>query len=113
MGVPSYGSTRTHIITIMGDERPVGTNYEKGAKPEGTGTYNHFDRLLFWVGNAKQASQWYCTMFGMEPWLYQGLETGSRDYVSHVIRQGGTFEGEERQLVFEFRSTLKPNCTPK
>ena len=60
---------------------PVGTNYEKPTEaPSDTGEYNRFDRVKFYVGNAKQAAHWYCTTMGFTPWMYKGLETGSRDY---------------------------------
>uniref|UniRef100_A0A8C2IUQ7 4-hydroxyphenylpyruvate dioxygenase n=1 Tax=Cyprinus carpio TaxID=7962 RepID=A0A8C2IUQ7_CYPCA len=42
----------------------------------------------FWVGNAKQAASYYCNKLGFEPLAYRGLETGSRDVVSHVVKQG-------------------------
>uniref|UniRef100_A0A3Q3QRF0 4-hydroxyphenylpyruvate dioxygenase n=1 Tax=Monopterus albus TaxID=43700 RepID=A0A3Q3QRF0_MONAL len=38
-------------------------------------------------GNAKQAASFYCDKMGFEPLAYKGLETGSRELVSHVIRQ--------------------------
>ncbi|CAF0744711.1 unnamed protein product [Didymodactylos carnosus] len=60
-----------------------------------------FDHLTFWVGNALQAASWYCIRFGFEPYLYKGLETGSRDVVSHVIRQN--------KILFVFQSALTPN----
>ena len=34
-----------------------------------------------------QAASFYCTRLGFEPLAYQGLETGKRDVVSHVVRQ--------------------------
>uniref|UniRef100_A0A667ZKZ8 4-hydroxyphenylpyruvate dioxygenase n=1 Tax=Myripristis murdjan TaxID=586833 RepID=A0A667ZKZ8_9TELE len=39
------------------------------------------------VGNAKQAAAYYCDKMGFEPLAYKGLETGSREIVSHVIKQ--------------------------
>ncbi len=45
-----------------------------------------FDHLQLWVGNAKQAADWYCMKFGMRKIAYRGLETGSRDAVTHVVR---------------------------
>jgi len=42
----------------------------------------------FWVGNAKQASFYYRNAFGFGGLAYAGLETGSRDRASHVIKQG-------------------------
>lgn len=34
-----------------------------------------------------QAATFYCDKMGFEPLAYKGLETGSRQVVSHVIRQ--------------------------
>ncbi|MES1257306.1 MAG: 4-hydroxyphenylpyruvate dioxygenase [Acidobacteriota bacterium] len=44
--------------------------------------------LEFWVGNAKQAAFYYRAAFGMELIAYRGPETGCRDRVSWVVRQG-------------------------
>jgi 4-hydroxyphenylpyruvate dioxygenase len=41
----------------------------------------------FWVGNAKQSAFFYRNAFGFEGIAYSGLETGTRDRASHVIRQ--------------------------
>lgn len=37
--------------------------------------------------NSSQAASFYCNKMGFEPLAYKGLETGSREVVSHVIRQ--------------------------
>lgn len=44
-----------------------------------------------WVGNAKQASSFYCTRFGFERVAYRGLETNHRDVVSYVLKQDKIF----------------------
>jgi 4-hydroxyphenylpyruvate dioxygenase len=76
------------------------TSYEdKGVKPE-RGKFLHFDHITFWVGNAKQAAAFYCVHMGFEPFAYKGLETGSREVVSHVVRQN--------DILFEFQSALNP-----
>ena len=36
----------------------------------------------------QQAASYYCNKLGFEPLAYQGLETGCRDVVSHVVKQG-------------------------
>jgi len=41
----------------------------------------------FVVGNAKQAAHFYKTAFGFQSFAYKGLETGSRDQVSYVLKQ--------------------------
>ena len=43
----------------------------------------------------------YCIRFGFQNWCYQGLETGERNVVKHVIKQN--------DIVFEFQSPLQPN----
>lgn len=35
-----------------------------------------------------QAASYYCNKLGFEPLAYRGLETGSREVVSHVVKQG-------------------------
>jgi 4-hydroxyphenylpyruvate dioxygenase len=45
------------------------------------------DYIQFFVGNAKQAAHYYKAL-GFTPVAYMGLETGSRDRVSWVVRQG-------------------------
>jgi 4-hydroxyphenylpyruvate dioxygenase len=39
------------------------------------------------VGNAKQAAHFYKTAFGFQSHAYRGLETGSTDSVSYVLKQ--------------------------
>jgi len=72
---------------------------DKGSKPA-VGNYYGFDHVVWWVGNAKQAAEWYCIRFGFEPVAYRGLETGHREVVSHVLKQGNIF--------FVFQSPLNP-----
>ncbi|KAM9624887.1 4-hydroxyphenylpyruvate dioxygenase isoform 1-T1 [Morphnus guianensis] len=63
------------------------TSYtDKGEKPL-RGRFIHFHSITFWVGNAKQAASYYCNKLGFEELAYRGLETGSREVVSHVIKQ--------------------------
>ena len=45
------------------------------------------DYVEFYVGNAKQAAHYYKTAFGFQSYAYKGLETGSRDTVSYVLKQ--------------------------
>lgn len=40
-----------------------------------------------WCGNAKQSAIYYEKCFGFKPVAYKGLETGSKDTVSYVMRQ--------------------------
>lgn len=55
-------------------------------QPNG-GKFIAFDHLTFYVGNAKQAASYYTTRMGFEPYAYQGLETGSRKFAKHVVKQ--------------------------
>ncbi|XP_077403661.1 4-hydroxyphenylpyruvate dioxygenase [Vanacampus margaritifer] len=76
------------------------TSYtDKGEKHE-RGKFVKFHHITFWVGNAKQAASFYCDKMGFEPMAYKGLETGSREVVSHVIRQD--------KVIFAFESALNP-----
>mmetsp|Transcript_6601 Transcript_6601/g.11472 ORF Transcript_6601/g.11472 Transcript_6601/m.11472 type:complete len:385 (+) Transcript_6601:93-1247(+) len=77
------------------------TSYEKPAKPDTGGSYTGFDHVTFWVGNAKQAAQWYVARLGFQPFAYSGLETGSRDVATHVVKQN--------EIVFAFKSPLQPS----
>lgn len=45
------------------------------------------DYVEFYVGNAKQSAHFYKTAFGFQSHVYRGLETGSRDSVSYVLKQ--------------------------
>ncbi|KAL0994788.1 hypothetical protein UPYG_G00127170 [Umbra pygmaea] len=75
------------------------TYTDKGEKPE-RGRFLNFHHVTFWVGNAKQAAVFYCDKMGFEPVAYRGLETGSREVVSHVIKQN--------KIFFVFQSALNP-----
>ncbi|XP_036383801.1 4-hydroxyphenylpyruvate dioxygenase [Megalops cyprinoides] len=75
------------------------TYTDKGEKHE-QGRFVCFDHITFWVGNAKQAASFYCNKMGFEPLAYQGLETGCRDVVSHVVKQG--------KIIYVFSSALNP-----
>lgn len=45
------------------------------------------DYVEFYVGNAKQSAHFYKTAFGFQDFAYKGLETGSKDRVSYVLKQ--------------------------
>lgn len=45
------------------------------------------DYVELYVGNAKQAAHFYKTAFGFQSFAYKGLETGSKDSVSYVVKQ--------------------------
>jgi 4-hydroxyphenylpyruvate dioxygenase len=63
--------------------------------------FTGFDHIKWYVGNAKQAADWYVVHFGFKEIAYRGLETGSRKQVSHVIRQNN--------IVWEFISAYSPD----
>ncbi|MCH8535105.1 MAG: 4-hydroxyphenylpyruvate dioxygenase [Flavobacteriaceae bacterium] len=45
------------------------------------------DYVELYVGNAKQAAHFYKSAFGFQTYAYKGLETGSKDSVSYVLKQ--------------------------
>jgi 4-hydroxyphenylpyruvate dioxygenase len=47
-----------------------------------------WDAVVFVVGNATQAAQYYQSAFGMELVGYSGPETGNRDHKAFVLRSG-------------------------
>jgi len=47
------------------------------------------DHVEFWVGNARQAVQFWESAFGFTVRAYAGPETGVRDRASYVLEQGG------------------------
>jgi 4-hydroxyphenylpyruvate dioxygenase len=49
---------------------------------------NGIHHVELYVGNALQAAYYYARAYGFERVAYQGLETGAREHVSHVLRQG-------------------------
>ncbi len=56
---------------------------------EATDTFpiNGTDFVEFYVGNAKQASQYYRSAFGYQLLAYRGPETGTRDRASYLVQQ--------------------------
>jgi 4-hydroxyphenylpyruvate dioxygenase len=47
-----------------------------------------WDALVWTVGNATQAAQFFQAVYGMELVAYAGPETGLRDHASYVLRSG-------------------------
>ena len=56
-----------------------------------------------WVCNAYQAALYYSTHMGFKPIAYKGLETGDREYTTHVLRAG--------QVTLLLTSPLNPGET--
>jgi len=70
-------------------------------RPEGS--FYGFHHCELFVTNAKQAADWMCFRFGFKKIAYRGLETGSREYVSHVIQQN--------KIIFVYTSPLLPKTS--
>jgi 4-hydroxyphenylpyruvate dioxygenase len=75
------------------------------------------DHLELFVGNAAQASYYYTRAYGFTETAYRGLETGSRDRVSHVLEQGrirlvltGTLTGEDEIAMHHKRHGDGVHC---
>ena len=62
---------------------------------------NGTDYIEFYVGNAKQASQYYQSAFGFCLAAYRGPETGVRDRASYLLTQG--------KIRFVLTSALGPD----
>ena len=75
-------------------------DYAKPTERPEIGVFHAFDHVTFWVGNAKQAASYYCSRLGFEYVAYQGLETGNRDFATHVVKNGN--------ICFAFKSPLNP-----
>ena len=50
-----------------------------------------FHHVEYYVGNAKQASEYYKNIFGFSDYAYAGPETGLKDRASYVIRKNKVF----------------------
>ncbi|HEY8168529.1 MAG TPA: 4-hydroxyphenylpyruvate dioxygenase [Candidatus Limnocylindrales bacterium] len=59
------------------------------------------DHVEFWVGNARQASNYYRALWGFTPVAFAGLETGVRDRASYVMVQ--------HDIRFVFTAPLGPD----
>ncbi len=84
-------------MTIQAPTSPIPEPATADAMP-----IHGIDHLELFVGNAAQAAYYYTRAFGFTESAYRGLETGSRDRVSHVLEQGrirlvltGTLTGED------------------
>lgn len=55
---------------------------------ESLGSYEGYDHVHWYVGNAKQAATFYASRMGFTRVAYRGLETGSRHVASHVVKNG-------------------------
>lgn len=76
------------------------TSYTKSAERPAIGRFLGFDHLHLWVSNAKQVADWYCLRLGFTEIAYRGLETGSREIATHVVKQN--------KILIAFSSALNP-----
>ncbi len=60
-----------------------------------------WDYLEFYTGNAKQTMHYFTKAFGFEAVAYAGLETGSREKVSYVLKQ--------KHMTFVISGALTPD----
>lgn len=101
---------------------PTSPQYEQTPTPD-VSSYQAYDYVHWYVGNAKQAAAFYVSRMGFERIAYRGLETGSRAIASHVVRNGtvtfvlssplrglkdlGMFDAEEQQLLKDIHAHLE------
>jgi 4-hydroxyphenylpyruvate dioxygenase len=67
------------------------TAHAPAARPQADQDFmplNGVDHVELYVGNALQAAYYYTRAFGFREVAYAGLETGTRDRMSHVLQQG-------------------------
>ncbi len=79
----NYSSNLNDLVGL-----DAGVKYQvKNSRPS-FGAYQGFHHVEMWVCNAYQAALYYSTHMGFKPIAYKGLETGDRQYTSHVLRGG-------------------------
>src|SRR5215208_5459158 len=66
---------------------------------------NGTDYIEFYVGNAKQASHFYCAAFGFQLVGYRGPETGVRDRASYLLQQG--------KIRFVLTTAIREDLSPE
>lgn len=72
-------------------------------RPEDFLPINGTDYIEFYVGNAKQAAQFYAHLFGFQIQAYRGPETGTENTVSYLLKQN--------DIRFVVTSSLRPDTT--
>ncbi|KAI1781072.1 4-hydroxyphenylpyruvate dioxygenase [Hypoxylon cercidicola] len=68
----------------------------------GVPSFQGYDHVTWWVGNAKQAASYYNTLFGFKTVAYRGLETSSRFFTSYVVANG--------EIRFVFTSPIRSHA---
>ncbi|RMZ86085.1 hypothetical protein DV737_g58, partial [Chaetothyriales sp. CBS 132003] len=91
--------TASHVLSAALREGIMSTTKIQ-ATSSPRGSYEGYDNVHWYVGNAKQAAAFYVSRMGFKRIAYRGLETGSRAVASHVVRNG--------KVVFVFTSPLLP-----
>lgn len=81
-------SPRNSVAYEANGSAPTSTTDADFAVRNPLPSFNGYDHVTWWVGNAKQAASYYASLFGMKPLAYRGLETGSRYVTSHVVSNG-------------------------
>lgn len=80
---PFWFSTQTRHHTARTAKSTITHFWDKFSNSKFIRNVRHTKDSLI----SPQAASFYCDKMGFEPLAYKGLETGSREVVSHVIRQ--------------------------
>ncbi|NEQ07665.1 MAG: hypothetical protein F6K37_17470 [Moorea sp. SIO4E2] len=94
----NYSSNLNDLVGL-----DAGVKYQVEHSRPSFGAYQGFHHVEMWVCNAYQAALYYSTHMGFKPIAYKGLETGDRNYASHVLRGG--------QVTLVLTSPLNPGET--
>src|SRR5215203_381543 len=95
--------TETLTRTDQGAINQSGAHINKDAYAEAQDflPLKGIDYVEFWVGNARQASNYYRALWGFTPTAFSGLETKIRDRASYVM--------EQNDIRFVFTAPLTPD----
>src|SRR5689334_8878954 len=80
--------TPSHLLSGIPDKDDMNVSTTIQTTSTRGGSYQGYDNVHWFVGNAKQAASYYVTRMGFKRIAYRGLETGSRVVASHVVRNG-------------------------
>ncbi|ODS23797.1 4-hydroxyphenylpyruvate dioxygenase [Candidatus Endobugula sertula] len=78
-----------NINSLVGLDQ--GQKYSKMKSCAPPAAYHGFHHIEMRVCNSYQAAMYFSTFMGMDVIAYKGLETGSKDYSSYVLRGGDFF----------------------
>lgn len=68
-------------------------------------TFSGYDHLTLYVSNAKVSASFFVSTLGFEPYVFRGLETGSRSICCQVVRNNN--------VVIQFTSALTSEVDPR